>query len=140
MRGGPHGIAARREGCCLRAPPASHPAPARAARARIVLVGWAAAWIWVGVAVAVEVRGLARLSDTVGDVGRAVERTGAALSSISGLPLIGDSTKEPAEAIQRAGDRAVRRARKSRESVRTTSILLGISLAAIPSVPVLLLY
>ena len=43
-------------------------------------------------------------------------------------------------AIRRAGDSAVRSARESHGSVNTASVLLGISLAAIPSVPVLLLY
>ena len=106
----------------------------------VALIVWSAAWIWVGLTVATEVRGLARLSDTVGEVGRAVEQTGAALSTLSALPLVGDRTKEPAEAIRRAGDSAVRSARANRGSVNTTSVLLGISLAAIPSVPVLLLY
>jgi hypothetical protein len=115
------------------------PGPARVAL-DVALVLWTAAWIWVGVTVALEIRGLARLSDTAGAVGRAIERTGAALSSLDGLPVIGDRTSEPAAAIREAGESAIRSARESRSSVDTSSILLGISLAVIPSVPVLLLY
>jgi len=115
------------------------PGPARGAL-DVALIVWAVAWIWVGVTVALEIRGLARLSDAVGAVGRAVERTGAAIGSLDGLPLVGASTEESARAIREAGNSAVRSARESRDSVDTTSVLLGISLATIPSVPVLLLY
>ena len=115
------------------------PGPARGAL-DVALILWTAAWIWVGVTVALEIRGLARLSDTVGAVGRAVERTGAAIGSLDGLPLVGARTEESARAIREAGNSAVRSARESRDSVDTTSVLLGISLATIPSVPVLLLY
>jgi hypothetical protein len=106
----------------------------------VALVVWTAAWIWVGVAVALEIRGLARLSDTVGAVGRAAQQTGEALSSLDGLPLVGDRTRDSAKLIRAAGDSAIQSARESRESVDTTSVLLGISLAVIPSIPVLLLY
>ncbi len=113
--------------------------PARVAL-DVALVLWSVAWIWVGVTVALEIRGLARLSDTVGAVGRAAHQTGEALSSLSGLPLIGDRTKDSAKLIRAAGDSAIASARESRDSVDTASVLLGISLAIIPSVPVLLLY
>lgn len=115
------------------------PGPVRVAL-DVALIVWTAAWIWVGVTVALEIRGLARLSDTVGAVGRAVERTGAAIDSLDGLPLVGARTEESARAIREAGDSAVRSARESRDSVDTTSVLLGVSLATIPSVPLLLLY
>jgi hypothetical protein len=106
----------------------------------VLLAFWAAAWIWVGASIAFEIRGLSRLSDTVGDVGRAVERTGSALAGMSGLPLVGDRVREPAEAISAAGRSATESARESRASVRDVSVLLGVSIAVIPSVPVLLLY
>jgi hypothetical protein len=104
------------------------------------VVVWCATWIWLGVAVAQEVGGLAGLSDTAGEVGQAVEQTGGAIGTLSDVPLVGDRVGEAGETVSEAGRSAVASARESRESVERTSTLLGMSIALIPTIPVVLAY
>lgn len=102
-----------------------------------LLLVWTVSWLLVGVLVAHEVRGLAELSDTAGKTGRAVVAIGDAVKE---LPLIGAQVEEPAEAVREAGADAVASSRSARASARRVGVLLGLSIAAIPSLPVLLLY
>jgi hypothetical protein len=103
----------------------------------LVLLGWAVLWILVGLAVAREVRGLAEVGDTAATVGQATITVG---ETIRGLPLVGDSLAEPGEQIASAGREAVASAGEARESANTLGTLLGVSIALIPSLPVVLLY
>ena len=91
----------------------------------------------MGIEVAHEVRGLAELSTTVGSVGRAV--TGVA-DTIRELPLIGDRLAGPADDVRHAGADAISSARAARANARSVGALLGVSVALIPSLPVLILY
>jgi hypothetical protein len=113
--------------------------PPRWAQALIdtVLIGWAVLWVAVGFAVAQEVEGLAEISDTVATVGRATTTVG---ETIRALPLVGGSFEEPAQDISAAGREAVSSARAARESASSVATLLGLSIALIPTLPVLLLY
>jgi hypothetical protein len=111
------------------------PAAQRALDAALLL--WTVAWIWMGIAVADEVRGIADLSDTVGSVGRAVTDVGDA---IRGLPLVGDQAAGPAEELDRAGRDAVASAQSARASARRVGVLLGVSIALIPTLPLLAIY
>jgi hypothetical protein len=105
-----------------------------------VLVVWASAWVFIGVRTAEEVHGLQELSDTVVDVGAAVRSSGETIQSLSSLPVVGDRLEGSGERIVRAGDSAVASGRASRDSVRDLSVLLGISIAVIPTVPLVVLF
>lgn len=101
---------------------------------------WVALWIVLGVAIAGELRTLTELTGTVGRVGTAAREVGSSLDGLSGLPLIGDRLSDPARAVEQAGASAETSSRASGRSVRTASTLLGVAIAAIPSIPVLILY
>ena len=102
-----------------------------------LLLVWTVGWLAIGVIVAYEVRGLADLSDAAGKTGRAVVAVGDAMKE---LPLVGARLDEPANAVRDAGAEAVESSRSARASARRVGVLLGVSIAAIPSLPVLLLY
>jgi hypothetical protein len=102
-----------------------------------LLLAWTVGWLAIGVLVAYEVRGLADLSDAASKTGRAVVAVGDAVKE---LPLVGDRLEEPADAVRDAGAEAVASSRSARASARRVGVLLGVSIAAIPSLPVLLLY
>ena len=91
----------------------------------------------MGIAVANEVRGLAELSTTVGNVGRAMT---SVAETIRALPLIGDRLAGPAGDVRGAGNDAVASAHTARGNARSVGALLGVSIALIPSLPVLILY
>jgi hypothetical protein len=103
----------------------------------IVLLAWAVLWIAAGFAVADRVRGLAEVSATVAKVGRATTTVGETIRS---LPLVGGSLDDSGRDIADAGREAVGSARAARESARSLGTLLGLSIALIPSLPVLVLY
>jgi hypothetical protein len=103
----------------------------------LALIVWSVAWVWMGITVAQEVRGLGELSGTVNRLGQAIAEVGGLLGE---LPLIGDEVAGPAGEITAAGENAVASADEVRSSARTVGTLLGISIALIPTSPVLLLY
>jgi hypothetical protein len=118
--------------------PRSGPSGLRAqALLDVALILWTATWLWMGFTVAHEVRGLSELSETVERLGGAIAEVGGL---IGGLPVIGTEVAGPAAEITRAGENAVASADEARASARTVGLLLGISIALIPTSPVLLLY
>jgi hypothetical protein len=105
-----------------------------------VLVIWAVAWVLIGQAVARDVRNLSSLSDTVVRAGTAVGETGRALRALEGLPFVGERIAELAGQVDAAAAQAVRSGRDSRRSVEDLSVLLGFSVAVIPTLPILAMY
>ena len=106
----------------------------------LLFVAWAALWLGVAIAVGVELRGLSELSGTVGKVGRALSETGEAVGSFDDTPLVGGRLGEVGERIEQAGASASENARSSRESVDNLTLLLGLAIAVIPSLPLLGIY
>lgn len=103
----------------------------------VVLVLWTAWWLWAGITVGDGVRDLADLGNTAGQLGRAVTSVGDAIAT---LPLVGDQLRGPAGAVHDAGRQAVASAQSARTSGRRLGVLLGLTVAAVPTVPLLLLY
>ncbi|HEV2075447.1 MAG TPA: hypothetical protein VGR10_04365 [Thermoleophilaceae bacterium] len=108
------------------------------------LLVWSVAWIAMGIAVYNEVRGLSELSGTVRDVAQAVESFGGALGGLGDVPLIGDALggalEEPSQQVQDAGQSAQASGESSRDSIDALSVLLGLAVGLIPSVPLVAVY
>lgn len=105
-----------------------------------VVILWSIAWLLTGVAIAREVRDLARLSDTVISLGEATQSAGSAIAGLEGLPVVGGALRDPAKAIREAGADAVASGRQSRRSADRLGLLLGLSVALIPSFGLLAVY
>lgn len=116
------------------------PRPATRRLLDVFVLAWAAAWVVVGVLVARQVEGLTDLSRTVTVAGYALEEAGGALRSLDRLPLVGEDVAEVGERTERAGASARASGRSSRESIEALSLLLGISIAVAPSLPLIALY
>lgn len=110
----------------------------------VAAAAWTVAWIVVGILVANTVDDLTQLSGTVEEVGADVQSAGGALGALGELPLLGDAFAEalqvPAEAIQEAGLTARQGGASSTGTIETLSALLGVTIALIPSLPVLAAY
>ena len=106
----------------------------------LILALWAALWLALGIQVAREVDGLKELSSTIRTTGGAVESAGQALQSLDSVPLIGSRLGEPAQRIQEAGRSARASGRSSRDSIEQLSVLLGLAVAVVPSLPLLAFY
>jgi hypothetical protein len=116
--------------------------PSRAVRLLIdlALVGWIVAWIVLGVQVGREVRGLTELSDTVVLAGDAIEQTGDLLEQVGRIPFLGQPVGDLADRIRETGRSAQRDAAATRSDVEDLSVLLALSIALIPTLPLLGLY
>ncbi|MGH3008390.1 MAG: hypothetical protein ACRDLM_03150 [Gaiellaceae bacterium] len=114
---------------------------ARAMRALNVAVAiWAAFWIGIAAYTAYKVAALRTLSHTIAKAGAATVSTGHALAALNGIPFVGGKIGSLAAQAIAAGASA----RASGGSVATTidqlAVLLGISIALIPTLPLLALY
>ena len=96
------------------------------------------AWALAGIAIGREIQGLAEVTDSARDAGRATQRAGDALEALSGLPLVGGAVADSAATIREAGRSAVVGAESGRTRVRRLGALVGTLIAVAPSLPLLL--
>lgn len=103
-------------------------------------VAWSVVWILVGVWTRHEVLTLRQLSGTVVTSGRAVKQTGDALQGLGAIPFVGGDVARVGRQVSTAGVSAQRSGRQSRKAAQSLSNLLGVSIALVPSVPMLALF
>jgi hypothetical protein len=106
----------------------------------VALAIWVAVWLGLGIAIGVKVHDLTALSATVARDGRAVETVAGSLHSLGSVPLIGGQIAKDAGQVQQAGASAASSGARSASAIRVLSVLLGIAVAFLPTVPVLCLY
>jgi hypothetical protein len=131
----------------LRVAPAGYPRrviSAPPSRAFVVLLGvfvvvWTVVWILMGIWTQREVRTLRQLSTTVITSGRAVQQTGDALQGLSSIPFVGGDVGRVGRQVSAAGIDARRSGRSSRTAVDNLATLLGVSIALVPTVPMIAL-
>ena len=102
-----------------------------------VVARWCALWLVVGAWTAYEMWQLAGLSQTVADTGRTLGEAGQALQSLGSIPVVGDATERLGTAVRADAGEIVASAGDAGESVRRLSVLLGLTIALVPTVPVL---
>ena len=105
----------------------------------LLVVVWVACWLVLGLRVHDEVEGLTELSTTISRAGGAVEDTGRALGDLD-IPLVGARIDATAREVTAVGRETRLNGRSARDSIADLSILLGLSVALIPSSAILLVY
>jgi hypothetical protein len=131
----------------LRVAPAGYRRPVISAppsRSFVVLLGafvvvWTVVWILMGIWTQREVRTLRQLSTTVITSGAAVKQTGDALQGLSSIPFVGGDVGRVGRQVSAAGVDARRSGRASRTAVDNLATLLGVSIALVPTVPMIAL-
>lgn len=109
-------------------------------RVDAALVVWAIVWIGIAAYTALEVNGLEDLSGTVVKTGVAVDTTGRALENLAQIPIVGVQISTLADQVRAAGQSAVVSGRSSHQSIANLSILLGVAIGLIPTVPALAIW
>ena len=97
---------------------------------------WCALWAVVGAWTGYEMWQLAGLSDTVADTGRTLGEAGQALQSLGAVPVVGDTTERLGTAVRADAREIVASAGNAGEAVRRLAVLLGVTIALVPTVPV----
>lgn len=115
------------------------PGPRRRATTAL-LVLWVLGWLLMGAIAGVQLWQLSHLSDTVVESGEALEAVGSGLEALSALPVIGDGPARLGHDVSETAVRVQERGATSRQNVRVLSVVLGLSIALIPTTPVLGLY
>ena len=108
--------------------------------ADVALVGWLAACVVLGILVAREVRDVQRLGDTIVLASGALRQTADLVQELERLPIVGDRADELADRVRRTARSANRNVVVSKQSIRRLSLLLGASIALLPTVPLALVY
>lgn len=106
----------------------------------VALGVWVAIWIGLSVAIGLKLSDLSALSHTAVVDGQAVQTLGKALGVLGAIPFVGGSFAGVANQVQLAGASAVHGGTSSLSSIHALSVLLPITVAVLPSLPVLGLY
>jgi hypothetical protein len=104
-----------------------------------LLVLWVAAWIAMGLAVGDSVSRISRVTDGFFTVGGAIDATGRAIGSVS-LPLLERPLAPAGRRVSQAGRSVLAQGRSGKREIDRASVLLGLSVALIPTLPILLFY
>lgn len=101
---------------------------------------WVVLWLVVGAWTGVEVWRLSDLSTTVASSGRTLDDAGEALQALEPVPLVGDDAATLGTSVRTEAVGIVQQASAAQGSIRRLALLLGLSIALVPSAPVLLLH
>jgi hypothetical protein len=104
------------------------------------VLAWCVVWIAAGLTVAHTVGDLRSLSDTAADTGRAIGKSAGTLESLGAVPVVGGEIRDTAGQVRDAGDAIIRQSDDARGGIERLALLLGLSVALIPIVPVLWSY
>lgn len=102
-----------------------------------LVVFWVVLWVAVAVMTGYQVWSLSGVSTAVTASARATDQAGEGLQQVSELPLVPEDLRDLGDSVRAAADEIQRAAVDLRADVRRLSVLLGLSVAVIPVVPVL---
>lgn len=105
-----------------------------------VVVLWVVIWLVVGAWTGYEIWQLTSLSGSTEDAGRALQSAGSALQGLSDAPIIGDRTSAIGDRVVATATSIVDSGIRAGTSIRSLSVLIGLTVAVAPSGPVLLFY
>src|SRR5919202_2576434 len=104
------------------------------------LVAWVIVWCVLGFWVGREVHRLGGVTGSVRGVGGAVVDAGDAISGLKQLPIVGGAVASPGHDLTAAGRAAQQSADEARAGADRLAWLLGLSVALIPTLPVLAVF
>jgi hypothetical protein len=103
----------------------------------LLVLLWTVVWLVLGVTVGTFVERLGAVGESVEGAGQAIHRAGDAVGRLSEVPLVGDGFEAVADEIRTIGDGTVENGRSVEQDIDTLALLIGVGLAAGPTLPVL---
>ncbi len=105
-----------------------------------LVVFWLVLWLVLGVWSGVTIWQVSGLGDTVTSSGEALEVAGEGLQNLGEVPLVGDGPGELGAQVATTATEVASRGQEIKGQLRRLALLLGVSIVAIPTTPVLGLY
>lgn len=103
----------------------------------LLVLLWTVVWLILGITVGTFVERLGAVGEGLEETGQAIHRAGDAVGRLSDVPLVGEGFGAVADEIRTIGNDAVENGRSVEQDVNTLALLIGIGLAAGPTLPVL---
>lgn len=107
---------------------------------RTFCVFWTVLCIVAGYAAGVQVMHLRDATHALDDAGLALTRTGAALKDLSKLPIVGNQVKDAAKSVSAGGEKTAKTTKKARRQIAVVAWLVGLSIAVLPTLPLLVMW
>ncbi|CAN5609558.1 hypothetical protein BH24ACT11_BH24ACT11_17980 [soil metagenome] len=101
---------------------------------------WLVLWLVMGAWTGYTMWQLSELGDTLTSSGEALESAGTALDALGGVPVVGDRTAELGKQVVDTAADVTRSGGEFKARFRVLAVLIGVSIAAIPTTPVVGLY
>ncbi len=101
-----------------------------------IVVFWVVFWLVMGVAIGFTIWSLSGLADSTVESGRALDSAGQALEGLGRVPVIGDGPGEFGTQVRTTASGIVANGEQAGHSLKILAVLLGVSIAVVPSVPV----
>jgi hypothetical protein len=106
----------------------------------LLVLLWTVVWLVLGISVGTFVERLGAVGESVEGAGQAIHRAGDAVGRLSEVPLVGEGFEAVADEIRTVGDETVQNGRSVEQDIDTLALLIGVSLAAGPTLPVLAMW
>lgn len=101
---------------------------------------WLVLWLVVGLWSGYTIWQVSALGDTVTSSGRALDSAGEALQSVSEVPVVGERSGDLGDEVVATAADIAGRGQEIKSDLRRLALLLGLSIALMPTAPVLGLY
>jgi hypothetical protein len=106
----------------------------------LLVLLWTVVWLVLGITVGLFVERLGAVGEGVEGAGHAIHRAGDAVGRLSEVPLVGDGFEAVANEIRTIGDETAENGRSVEQDIDTLALLIGVGLAAGPTLPVLAMW
>lgn len=104
------------------------------------VVFWVVLWIVLGLATGHEVRQLTSVSDSAQASAQAADTAGEALQNLSGVPFVGDSSRQLGDEVRAAAEQVRIGAADTSVTLHRLGFLLAVAIIFIPLTPVFGVY
>ncbi|HZJ52407.1 MAG TPA: hypothetical protein VFF07_16545 [Actinomycetota bacterium] len=108
--------------------------------ADVVLGVWVVIWTGIALLIGFEIHDLTRISDSLIDSSAVLEETSSLISSLRDLPVVGERVENVEREIREAASGVRASGEASRRNIVALSLLLGVTIALLPTVPLLAIY
>ena len=106
----------------------------------LLVLLWTVVWLVLGITVGTFVERLGAVGESVEGAGEAIHRAGDAVGRLSEVPLVGEGFGALANEIRTIGSETVQSGRSVEQDIDTLALLIGVGLAAGPTLPVLAMW